>query len=38
MDKHRVFFLKNPRLGMLIKMYDKMPKEKQLEIWRLAEE
>ncbi len=38
MDKHRAFFLKNPRLGMLIKMYDKMPKEKQLEIWRLAEE
>jgi deoxyribodipyrimidine photolyase-related protein len=38
MDKHRNFFLKNPRLGMLIKTYDKMPKEKQLEIWRLAEE
>jgi deoxyribodipyrimidine photolyase-related protein len=38
MDKHRAFFLRNPRLGMLIKMYDKMPKEKQLEIWRLAEE
>lgn len=37
MDKHRNFFLKNPRLGMLIKTYDKMPKEKQLEIWRLAE-
>jgi deoxyribodipyrimidine photolyase-related protein len=38
MDKHRDFFLKNPRLGMLIRTYDKMPKEKQLEIWRLAEE
>ena len=29
MDKNRVFFLSNPRLGMLIKMFDKMPTEKQ---------
>ena len=38
MDKHRAFFLKNPRLGMLIKTYDKMPRERQEEIWRIAEE
>jgi len=29
MHVHRDFFLKNPRLGMLIKTYDKMPLEKQ---------
>ena len=29
MDTHRAFFLSNPRLGMLVRMYDKMPKEKQ---------
>jgi deoxyribodipyrimidine photolyase-related protein len=29
MHVHRSFFLKNPRLGMLIKSFDKMPKEKQ---------
>lgn len=29
MHKHRDFFLSNPRLGMLIRMYDKMPEEKQ---------
>jgi deoxyribodipyrimidine photolyase-related protein len=29
MHVHRDFFLKNPRLGMLVKMFDKMPKEKQ---------
>ncbi|WP_405291924.1 cryptochrome/photolyase family protein [Algibacter sp. Ld11] len=29
MHKHRDFFLSNPRLGMLVKMYDKMPAEKQ---------
>lgn len=29
MHKQRDFFLSNPRLSMLIKMYDKMPKEKQ---------
>ena len=26
---HRDFFLKNPRLGMLIKIFDKMPVEKR---------
>jgi deoxyribodipyrimidine photolyase-related protein len=29
MHIHRDFFLQNPRLGMLIKSFDKMPKEKQ---------
>ena len=29
MDKHRNFFLSNPRLGMLVRMYDKMPEEKK---------
>ncbi len=29
MHLHRDFFLKNPRLGMLVKTFDKMPKEKQ---------
>lgn len=29
MHVHRDFFQKNPRLGMLVKMFDKMPLEKQ---------
>jgi deoxyribodipyrimidine photolyase-related protein len=29
MHLHRDFFLKNPRLGMLVKTFDKMPEEKQ---------
>lgn len=29
MDEHRDFFLQNPRLGMLVKTFDKMPEEKQ---------
>ncbi len=29
MDKQRDFFLKNPRLGMLVRMYDKMPDDKK---------
>lgn len=29
MNVHRDFFLKNPRLGMLVKTFDKMPEEKQ---------
>jgi len=29
MNEHRGFFLSNPRLGMLVRMFDKMPKEKQ---------
>ncbi|WP_394746811.1 cryptochrome/photolyase family protein [Spongiimicrobium salis] len=31
MDKQRGFFLQNPRLGMLVRMYDKMPEEKRLQ-------
>ncbi len=29
MDVHRDFFLSNPRLGMLVRMFDKMPDEKR---------
>ena len=29
MDTHRDFFLSNPRLGMLVRMFDKMPEEKR---------
>ena len=29
MNTHRDFFLSNPRLGMLVRMFDKMPAEKQ---------
>lgn len=29
MDKHRDFFLKNPRLSMLVRMFDKMPQDKK---------
>lgn len=29
MDKHRSFFRQNPRLGMLVSMFDKMPLEKR---------
>ena len=29
MHVHRYFFLKNPRLGMLIKIFDKMPEDKR---------
>jgi len=29
MDTHRSFFLQNPRLGMLVRMFDKMPQEKK---------
>jgi len=37
MDKHRDFFLSNPRLGMLIRMFDKMPSEKKFEHHKNAE-
>jgi deoxyribodipyrimidine photolyase-related protein len=30
MHVHRDFFTSNPRLGMLVSMFDKMPKEKQI--------
>lgn len=38
MHVHRDFFLKNPRLGMLVKTYDKMPKEKQQQHLKNAEQ
>lgn len=38
MDKHRDFFVKNPRLKMLINSFDKMPKEKQLSHIQAAEQ
>jgi len=37
MNKQRDFFLKNPRLGMLIKNFDKMPIEKQQNLMITAE-
>jgi deoxyribodipyrimidine photolyase-related protein len=29
MHVHRDFFLKNPRLGMLVRSFDRMPEQKQ---------
>ncbi|MBX9733748.1 MAG: cryptochrome/photolyase family protein [Chitinophagaceae bacterium] len=37
MHIHRSFFLKNPRLGMLIKSFDKMPADKQQKLLTQAE-
>jgi len=37
MNKHRTFFLSNPRLGMLIKTFDKMTPEKQKNHLSVAE-
>jgi hypothetical protein len=37
MDVHRSFFLKNPRLGMLISIFDKMSVEKQQTLLTHAE-
>lgn len=37
MDKQRNFFLKNPRLGMLIRTYDKWPEEKKANVHQIAE-
>jgi deoxyribodipyrimidine photolyase-related protein len=31
MDKHRIFFLKNPRLGMLVRTFDKMTEDKKVQ-------
>ena len=38
MDKQRTFFLSNPRLGMLVRMFDKMPPEKQTMHYQNGEE
>ncbi len=37
MDTHRDFFLKNPRLGMLVRMFDKMSNEKRFSHIETAE-
>ena len=37
MHTHRDFFLSNPRLGMLVRMFDKMPAEKQQKHMENAE-
>lgn len=37
MDKHRDFFLSNPRLGMLIKTFDKIEKKKKQRLLSSAE-
>jgi deoxyribodipyrimidine photolyase-related protein len=38
MHKQRGFFLQNPRLGMLVKTFDKMPEEKQQQLISTAEQ
>jgi deoxyribodipyrimidine photolyase-related protein len=38
MDKQRAFFLQNPRIGMLVQQFDKMSKEKQEIIRKIAQE
>jgi deoxyribodipyrimidine photolyase-related protein len=38
MDTHRDFFKKNPRLGMLVSMFDKMPSDKRHKHIQTAEE
>jgi deoxyribodipyrimidine photolyase-related protein len=38
MDKHRDFFLSNPRLGMLIRTFDKMDNEKKEKHFANAEQ
>jgi deoxyribodipyrimidine photolyase-related protein len=37
MDKHREFFLSNPRLGMLIRTFDKMKQETKEKHFKNAE-
>jgi deoxyribodipyrimidine photolyase-related protein len=37
MDKHRTFFLSNPRLGMLVRTFDKMSDEKKNSLLSAAE-
>jgi deoxyribodipyrimidine photolyase-related protein len=35
-DKHRDFFLKNPRMGVMVKSYDKMDTEKRERLSAVA--
>jgi deoxyribodipyrimidine photolyase-related protein len=37
LDIHRAFFLKNPRLGMLVKTFDKWDEGKKKSVHQLAE-
>ena len=37
MNVNRDFFLKNPRLGMLVRSFDKMPEEKQQKLMQVGE-
>ncbi len=37
MDKQRDFFLQNPRLGMLVRTFDKMDQSKKNAYWTTAE-
>lgn len=37
MDKHREFFLSNPRLGMLVRTFDKMNTKKKETHFKAAE-
>jgi deoxyribodipyrimidine photolyase-related protein len=37
MHLHRTFFLQNPRLGMLVSMFDKMPEDKRKNHLQVAE-
>jgi deoxyribodipyrimidine photolyase-related protein len=38
MHVNRTFFLKNPRLGMLVRTYDKMTEEKKQTLQKNAED
>lgn len=37
MDIHRIFFMQNPRLAMLVRMFDKMPQEKREKHFKNAQ-
>jgi deoxyribodipyrimidine photolyase-related protein len=38
MHNHRDYFLQDPRLVLLIKNFDKMPKKKQVKYIKIAED
>jgi deoxyribodipyrimidine photolyase-related protein len=35
-DKHKSFFLKNPRLSMMVRSLEKMPEDKKARLWKAA--
>jgi deoxyribodipyrimidine photolyase-related protein len=37
MNKQRDFFLKNPRLSMLVRSFDKMSDDKKIQIAKISE-